>query len=100
MAEAILWKEVLSNQQFYGHQFNRQYPIDNYIVDFICRRLKLVIEVDGYSHQFRLQEDEKRDRRLRNLGYKMVRITEKEIRNDLSNVIRVLESYLPEKRNE
>jgi len=94
--EAILWSEVLRAKKFYGYQFNRQFCIDNYIADFICRKLKLIIEVDGYSHNFKYEEDELRDEKLKKLGYTTLRFTEKEVRNDLDNVIRVLESYLPE----
>ncbi len=94
--EAILWSELLRAKQFYNLQFNRQYPIENYIVDFICRKLKLIVELDGYSHNFKTSEDEARDKRLKELGYKVVRIQEKEVLTDMPNVIRVLESYLPD----
>ena len=93
--ETILWAEVLSGRKFYGYQFNRQFPIDDFIVDFICRKLRLIIEVDGYSHQFKVDEDRLRDRQLETLGYRIIRIPESDVRNDLRNVIRLLESYLP-----
>ena len=93
--EAIFWDKVLRAKQFYGYQFNRQFCIDDYIADFICRKLKLIIEVDGYSHKFREKKDKIRDRKLKELGYTTLRFSEKEILHDLDNVIRVLESYLP-----
>ncbi|WP_445665415.1 endonuclease domain-containing protein [Fodinibius sp. AD559] len=93
--EAILWNKVLRAKQFHGYQFNRQFCINDYIVDFISRKLKLIIEVDGYSHNFKFEEDKLRDNSLEKLGYTTVRFSETEIRNDLNNVIRVLESYLP-----
>ncbi|AHM61385.1 hypothetical protein D770_15655 [Flammeovirgaceae bacterium 311] len=46
LGEVILWDEVLKERRFYGYQFNRQYAIENFIVDFICRKLKLIVEVD------------------------------------------------------
>jgi len=95
--EAILWSEVLRGKQFYGYQFNRQFCIDKYIADFICSKLKLVIEIDGYSHNFKYKEDLIRDKKLQELGYTVIRFSEKEVRNDIDNVIRVLESYLPDK---
>lgn len=94
--EVILWSEVLRAKQFHGYQFNRQFCIDDYIVDFISRKLKLIIEVDGYSHIHKYKMDKQRDKRLQELGYKTVRFSEKEIRNDLRNVVSVLESYLPD----
>ena len=47
--EAILWKYVLKNKKT-GYTFNRQFVIDKYIVDFISRKLNLIIEIDGSSH--------------------------------------------------
>lgn len=96
--EQILWTEVLRAKKFYGYQFNRQFPIDRYIVDFICRKLKLTIEIDGYSHHFKEVEDKDRDERLEKLGYTVLRFSESEIRNDLDNVIRVLEGGIATKK--
>ena len=56
--EAKLWSEILNNKKFYGLRFNRQFPISNYIVDFICRQIKLIVEIDGASHQHKTQEEE------------------------------------------
>ena len=94
--EAILWSEVLRARKFYGYQFNRQYPIKNYIVDFICRKLQLVIEVDGSSHDFKAEQDAKRDKDLMEMGFQVLRVSESEVRNDIKNVIRSIEYYLPE----
>lgn len=87
---------MLRARGFYGYQFNRQFPIGNYIVDFVCRKLKLVVELDGRYHQFRVQEDAIRDQYLNQVGYRVVRIAESEVMHDLNNVIRTLENYLPE----
>ncbi|WP_430812669.1 MULTISPECIES: endonuclease domain-containing protein [unclassified Carboxylicivirga] len=94
--EIILWKEVLRARQMYGYQFNRQFAIDKYIVDFICRKLKLIIEVDGYSHQFKTEKDKLRDRTLNTLGYHVLRIDEYEIKKNLNNVIRVIAATIEE----
>ena len=75
-------------------QFNRQFAIDKYIVDFICRKIKLIIEIDGYSHQFKYDKDFERDKLLNALGYRILRFTEKEILTDLENVIRGIEIYV------
>ncbi|MEM9671481.1 MAG: DUF559 domain-containing protein [Bacteroidota bacterium] len=95
--EIKLWSEVLRARGFYGYQFNRQFTIGNYIVDFVCRKLKLVVELDGRSHQFKTEQDTLRDQYLRDVGYRVARIAESEVMHDLNNVIRTLESYLPEK---
>ncbi|PAU93161.1 DNA methylase [Aliifodinibius salipaludis] len=93
--EVILWDKVFRAKKFHGYQFNRQFCIDNYIVDFISRKLKLIVEVDGYSHNFKHEGDKSRDKRLKELGYTTVRFSEKEVYNDLDNAIRVLENHLP-----
>ena len=72
--EIRLWSEVLRARNFYDYQFNRQFPIGNYIVDFISRKLKLIIEVDGKSHEFKIDEDRKRDQYLNELGYRVVEL--------------------------
>ena len=94
-AEALLWSKVLRARQFHGYQFNRQFPIQKYIADFVCRRLKLIIEIDGYSHNFKAREDRQKDKDLTELGYTVVRFSEKEVRRDLDNVMRVLEQFVP-----
>ena len=99
LGEVILWDEVLKQRKFYGYQFNRQFAIGPFIVDFICRKLNLIIEVDGRSHQFKTDEDELRDLELKRLGYTVLRISEQQARQDLPNVIRTLESFLPEEED-
>ena len=93
--EILLWKNLLSRKQT-GYQFNRQYSIENFIVDFISRSLKLVIEVDGYSHQFKYDTDIKRDKRLNELGYKVIRFTEHDVKYDFENVRRAMNIYIEE----
>ncbi len=50
-AEIRLW-QYLKGRQMLGYDFHRQKPIDNYIADFFCNKLGLVIELDGYTHSF------------------------------------------------
>ena len=76
-SEAVMWKYLLSRRQIEGYQFRRQRPIDNYIVDFACLPLKLVIEVDGLSHDSEeaQQKDKIRDKRLKELGFTNLRFS-------------------------
>lgn len=97
--EIRLWCELLRGRKMYGYQFLRQFPINNYIVDFICRKLKLIIEVDGYSHNFKYDEDIKRDKNLSEVGYKVLRITEREVKYDIHNVQRAIELSIEGIRN-
>lgn len=74
--EALLWRDVLKSRQMKGYQFNRQFPIDNYIVDFVSRKLKLIIEIDGNSHVGKSKEDYIRQKHLENLGFTFLRFSE------------------------
>ena len=71
----------------YGYQFNRQYPIGNYIVDFICRKLNLIIEIDGSSHLSKSVSDKERQDYLEGLGYVIIRFSEAEVVYRLDDVI-------------
>ncbi|WP_205501481.1 endonuclease domain-containing protein [Rufibacter psychrotolerans] len=95
-AEIRLWCELLSKKKL-GYSFLRQRPIGNYIADFLCKELALIIEVDGYSHNFKTEEDAERDRSLKALGFTVLRFTDDEVMNDLSNVQRTLETWIAEK---
>ena len=87
IAEATLWKLVLKAKQT-GYQFNRQYPIGPFIVDFICRKLKLVIEIDGSSHSFDkvAARDSKKQKYLQDRGYEILRFSEYEVIKKLQSV--------------
>ncbi len=93
--ETILWKYVLRGKGFYRLQFNRQFIIENYIVDFICRELKLIIELDGKYHDQITREDEIRDNRLKELGYQVIRIPEKLVIDDVTAVYHYLKRFVP-----
>jgi len=93
LGEILIWDKLLKERRL-GYQFLRQFPINNYIVDFACRKLKLIIEIDGYSHNFKTNEDGIRDKYLSSLGYKVLRFTEIAVRKDISNVHRAIENYI------
>ncbi len=92
--EILLWKQ-LRNKQFYGHDFHRQKPLLNYIVDFYCYELNLVIEIDGqyHNHEEKYNSDVLRDEELKSYGLTIIRFSEKEVRHDMMNVIRTLEGH-------
>jgi very-short-patch-repair endonuclease len=72
-AEDYLW-QFLRNRLLDGYKFRRQHVIENfYIVDFVCEKRKLVIELDGDQHTENQEYDEKRTRLLNNKGYKVLR---------------------------
>ena len=94
-SEIILWK-YLKGKQMLGYDFHRQKPIDNYIVDFFCYELMLAIEIDGYTHLLEdvQVKDEKKEKRLNELGIYVLRVIDDLVFNDIENVLREIESYI------
>src|SRR5256885_15851430 len=74
-AEACLWKYVLRAGQMKGYEFRRQRPVLNYIADFMCKPLKLIIELDGGIHRDDLvaENDAIRQARLKEAGFIVLR---------------------------
>ncbi len=84
-AEKYLWKSLLSRKQT-GLSFKRQRPILNYIVDFFCAEIGLIIEIDGNSHVNKGEYDRTRENNLRNFGYEILRFKEGEVLNQMEMV--------------
>ncbi len=99
LAEVILWNE-LKGKQFEGYDFHRQKPIGNYIVDFYCPKLNLVIEIDGSSHYDREVYDEKREKYLRSLGLNILRFNDYDIKISLDGVLVYLADWIKKQENE
>ncbi len=93
--EILLWNN-LKRKQVRGYDFDRQKPIDNYIVDFYCKELQLAIEVDGESHYGNEERDRKKDMRLNELGVSVLRFDDMEVRHQLEKVIRQIEEWIDE----
>ena len=86
-----------------GYAFRRQYPILNYIADFYCNQLNLVIEIDGFSHfSAEAQErDKERDRQMQAIGLRVVRVNDSEVRKDAERVAKwIIEQVEGEKLEE
>ena len=81
-----------------GYQFRRQRIIDNYIVDFVCLPLKLVIEVDGITHDSpnALKRDLLRDEKLILLGFTTLRFSSWEVLNKMDDVSIIISSWIKE----
>ena len=96
-SEVLLWNE-LKQKQMLGYDFDRQRPIDNYIVDFYCKELMLAIEIDGISHDSNeaIDKENKRQKRLEVLGVCFLRFDDRDVRNDISNVLRTIEGWILE----
>ena len=95
--EVKLWVKLRALRTI-GHHFRRQSPIANYVVDFECRRSRLVIEVDGHQHGFddHRRRDGVRDRVLQELGYRVLRFGNFEVERELDGVLEAIRLALEE----
>jgi len=95
-AEACLWKYVLKGRQLKGYQFRRQRPVLQYIADFLCKELMLIIEIDGITHDAEdiLIKDRQRENDLKGAGFKIVRFTDEEVLNNLVGVANKLDMLI------
>jgi very-short-patch-repair endonuclease len=95
LSEKILWK-YLRSRQLYGYQFQRQKPIDQYIVDFYCSKLKLVIEVDGITHNEKQKYDTNREKQLHELGLTVLRFNGYYILENATGVLEIISKKILE----
>ena len=89
--ERILW-QLLRNRQFKNLKFKRQFPIGNYVVDFVCEEIKLIIELDGGQHNEpeNIEADNLRTEFLESKGFKVIRFWNKDINLNISGVYELL----------
>jgi very-short-patch-repair endonuclease len=94
-AEKRLWQQ-LRNRQFEGLKFVRQAPVGPYIADFLCRELKLILEVDGATHSTdaELARDRQRTHHLKDLGYMVFRLQNDEVVNGMDEVLTLIREAL------
>ena len=85
--ERKLWC-IIRNRQFFGYRFRRQFPLGQYIVDFICREKKIIIEIDGGQHNEikNIQYDKNRTEYLISEGYKVLRFWNNDIDKNIGGV--------------
>jgi very-short-patch-repair endonuclease len=89
LSEVLLWGKI--KNKALGVEFHRQVPISEFIVDFYCHELKLAIEIDGESHQYKYEYDFTRQSVLESYGIFFIRFTDLEVKQNMNNVIRALE---------
>ena len=91
-AELLLWNRIRS-RSLSGRKFVRQEPIGPYIVDFVCREHRLVIEVDGGQHANH-QRDAVRDKWLRDRGYHVLRFWNNDVIGNIEGVLETIAAAL------
>lgn len=95
LSEVLLWNEI-KGRKIHGYQFMRQKPIKQYIVDFYCSKLKLVIEIDGDSHAGNERKDAERQNDIEKLGISFLRFDDIEAKRNMDGVLRIIEKFITE----
>jgi very-short-patch-repair endonuclease len=93
LPEVLFWSRVQSGK-FHGLDFDRQRIIGNYIVDFYCKALSLIVEIDGISHENQDDEDLAREEWLVSRGCRVIRFTSTSVKENISQVLTQLEEYI------
>ncbi len=93
LAEVLLWNQI-KKKQIRGYQFLRQKPIDNYIVDFFCYELMLAIEIDGETHNYKVEKDQIRQKRLELLGINLLRFLDIDVKRNMNGVLLSLNTWI------
>ena len=84
--EAKLWARI-RNRQLAGLKFRRQQVIGPYIADFVCASEKVVVELDGVSHELAEAYDAERTEFLASIGYRVLRFTNEQVRSHIDAVL-------------
>ena len=85
-AEERLW-QAIRGKQIDGLRFRAQHPVGRFILDFYCPARKLIIEIDGESHDEQLDRDSERSAILESYGYLVVRFSNAEVHSGLADVV-------------
>ncbi len=94
--ERLLWS-ALRRSQIDGFHFRRQHPIGPYILDFACLPAKLVVEIDGPSHDQTVESDERRTAFLEAQGFTVTRFSNEDVRINLEGVVETVRAMLRER---
>ena len=85
-AEAVLWK-MLKGRNADGMKFRRQQGIGPYVLDFYCPELRLCVELDGSSHDYKYEYDEQRTEFLQKQGIRVLRFSNEQVWQGLDSVV-------------
>ena len=98
-AENRIWY-FLRGKRLNGYRFIREHPIGPYVVDFVCRRGKVVVELDGGQHADVIEYDNKRTEFLKERGYQVLRFWNNEVFENIEGVLEAIWVALEKGKNE
>jgi very-short-patch-repair endonuclease len=92
-AERNFW-QMVRGRQLGSLKFKRQFPIGNYIADFVCLDHRLIVEIDGAPHESNRRYDSRRDAFLTTQGFRVLRFWNYEISADIEGVMQAIEQAI------
>ncbi len=84
----------MKGKKLLGYDFHRQKPIGHYIVDFYCPKLKLVIEIDGSSHNNKIEYDKRRNKYLKAMGVNVIHFRDIDVKRNLQGVLNYIKEWI------
>jgi very-short-patch-repair endonuclease len=93
LAEVLLWKHLKHGKRL-GYDFHRQKPILEWIADFYCAELKLVIEIDGDSHRVKAKSDIAKESAFRSLGLTVLRFGDTQVKQNAEGVAELVDRWI------
>jgi very-short-patch-repair endonuclease len=99
LPEVLLWQRLKSRPG--GFKFRKQHPATPFVFDFYCHELRLIVEIDGVSHDMgdRPERDADRDAHFRAKGFRILRIPASDVLRDPDEVAEAIASYCYEARS-
>ncbi len=91
-AEGLLWMH-LRNRQLNNLKFRRQHPIGNYIVDFYCAEVGVIVEIDGGTHLDRVEYDQNRTEWLERQGLRVIRFGNQDVCENPAEVLTLIAEF-------
>jgi len=100
-AEIKVWTHLLRAKKMKGYPFLRQRAILKYIANFYCKPLKLVIELDGWTHEDKdvQKKDKKKQKDLESAGYRVLRFTNFQVMHEFDVVKKGIEEWIEDFEN-
>lgn len=86
-AENLLWNGALRGGRMNGYRFRRRYPVGDSSVDFICLKLRLIIEIGGPAPILKSMADGLRNEDLERMGYQLLNFSEEQVLSQFSEVV-------------
>ena len=87
--ETLLW-DCLRSRRCGGYKFRRQAAKDKYIVDFVCESRRIIVEIDGLSHEETADYDANRTKVLETMGYQVIRFSNNDCFEDINETVEAI----------